>query len=91
MEVLQVAELDERRQPAFPRHVQLAAVLAQLGRDEGVAEIRIEVRLVGERVDFTRLGDRDAVLGNREAPPDSVLAEGDVVVLEPVKCWSRLP
>ena len=89
MRSLQVAELDERRQPALPRHVQLAAVLAQLGRDEGVAEIRIEVRLVGERVDFTRLGDRDAVLGNRGSRRTASSRRATLWSFEPVVLEQR--
>ena len=77
----QVAELDEHRQAPVPRRLELAAVLAQLRRDEAVAEEGVERLLVAERVHLARLDDGDAVLGDREPVPLRLLAQRDVVLL----------
>ena len=77
----QVGALDELRQLALARRVELAAVLAQLGRDVRVAEVRVELLLVGSRELLARLGGRDGVLGDGEAAAHGVLAQRDVVVL----------
>ena len=42
-----VAQLDELRQLAAPRRLELAAVLAQLGRDRLVAEELVDLVLLG--------------------------------------------
>ena len=77
----QVAALDEDRQLTAARGGQLAAVLAQLGRDVGVAEVGVELLLVGGRELLAGLGVRDRVLRDREAAANRVLAQRDVVVL----------
>ena len=76
-----VAQLDELRQLAAPRRLQLARVLAQLGRDRLVAEELVDGVLVGALEDVARLDVRDAVLRDREPAPHRVLAHRDVVVL----------
>ena len=60
---------------------QLAAVLAQLRRDVGIAEVRVHGLLVLGAEDLAGLGGRDPVLGDREAPSNRVLAKSDVVLL----------
>src|SRR5439155_17354578 len=52
---LDVTELDELRQLALARSLELTCVLPQLGRDELVAELFVYLRLVGERQLFARL------------------------------------
>ena len=77
----QVAELDERA-AARPRGPPRARrVLAQLRRDEGVAEERVELLLVAEGLHLARLDHGDAVLGDREPAPLRLLAQRDVVLL----------
>ena len=51
------------------------------GRDEAVAEEGVQRLLVAERVHLARLDDGDAVLGDREPAPLSLLAQRDVVLL----------
>ena len=77
----EVARLDERRQAAVARGLELAAVLAQLGRDEGVAEEAVELLLGAEAVHLARLDHGDAVLGDGQSATLRVLAQRDVVVL----------
>ena len=77
----EVAHLDERREPSVARRPKLAAVLAELGRDERVAEERVELRLRREVVHLARLDLADSVLRDRQPSPLRLLAEGDVVVL----------
>ena len=77
----EVAELDEPGSVAPPRRLELAAVLAQLGRDEAVAEEGIERLLVPEGMHLSGLDHRDAVLGDREPVALRLLAQRDVVVL----------
>ena len=75
------SELDERGQLALSRGVELAGVLPQLRRHELVAEEPVELLLGGERLHLAGLGDRDAVLRDRETAADRLLAERDVVLL----------
>ena len=62
-----VVELDQVRQLAFARRLQLAAALAQLRLDVGVAEALVDLGLALAEVDLAALGVGDAVLGDREA------------------------
>ena len=73
--------LDQRRQIAVPGSLELAGVLAQLGRDRLVAEEAVELLLVREPVHLAGLDHRDAVLGDRQAAALGLLAERDVVIL----------
>ena len=79
---LQVGELDEARQLAVARRLELAPVLAQLRRNPGVAEVRVDAP-PRPRPGRSRRSRRleNAVLGDREAAPDGVLPQRDVVVL----------
>ena len=91
---LDVAELDELRQLALARGLELAAVLAQLGRDELVAEVLVELLLVLElstSSDSTSviavLGDRETVLSRRSSRSATlcVLRAGEVLEQVPVR------
>ena len=76
-----VADLDEPRQLSIARRLELASVLAQLGRDEAVAEEGVERLLVPEGLHLARLDHGDAVLGNREPAALGLLSQGHVVLL----------
>ena len=76
-----VAQLDELRQLAHARRLELARVLAQLRRDRLVAEELVDRVLLGALEDVASLDVRDAVLRDREPAPHRVLAHGHVVVL----------
>ena len=78
---LQVAQLDEVGQLAEARRFELAEVLAQLRRDEVVAEQLVQLSLLGVCQHLARLDNLDAVLGDRVAVPDGVLAQRHVVEL----------
>ncbi len=71
------------REASVPGRLELATVLAQLRRDQLVAQEAVELFLGPEAVHLTRLGDRDAVLRDREPSPLGLLAERDVVVSRP--------
>ena len=75
-----VAELDELRQLAVPRRLELAAVLAQLRRDPLVAEEPVHILLRGEGVQLATLHFGDPVLGDRQSTPDGGFAQRDVVI-----------
>ena len=75
------AELDESREAALARGLELAHVLAELGRDPRVAEALVHGLLGLVREDLARLGVLDAVLGDRELPADGLLAQRHVVLL----------
>ena len=77
----QVAQLDELRQLAVPRRLELAAVLAQLRRDEVVAEEAVQLLLGARGERLAGLGVLHAVLGDGELAPHGGLAQRDVVVL----------
>ena len=79
----QVAELYELRQRALAGHLELAAVLPQLGRDEAVAEEGVPELLVPKGLQLPRLDHGDAVLGDREPVALRLLAESHVVILRP--------
>ena len=87
----EIAELDEAGKLARARRLELAAVLPQLGRDERVAEKRIEGLLVPKRVHLARLDHRDAVLGDREPAALRVLAHRDVVLLRAGEVLEQAP
>src|SRR6266498_5946256 len=74
-------QLDELRQLAPPRRLELTRVLPELRRDRLIAEEVVERVLVLGLEDLARLDRGDAVLGDREAATDGVLAHRDVVLL----------
>ena len=78
---LELALLDEPGQRSGASGLELARVLAKLGRDELVAEVGVERLLVAVRDDLARLDDGDAVLRDREAAPLRLLSHRDVVIL----------
>src|SRR4030095_1179308 len=73
--------LDQLRQLAVARRDELTAVLAQLRRDERIAEEAVELLLAlrGERL--ARLRVLHPVLRDRELVPHRGLAKRDVVIL----------
>ena len=77
----QVGELDELRESAVACGFHLARVLAQLGRNERVPQVAVQLLFASVRHDLVTLDDRHAIFGDREPPPLSLLAERDVVVL----------
>ena len=76
-----VAEGDQVGQLAFARRLQLAAPLAQLRLDVGVAERRVDVLLALAELDPAALAVGDAVLGDREAAGHRLFAQLHVVGL----------
>ncbi len=78
---LDVGELDQVGQLAFARRLQLAAALAQLRLDVGVAEPLVDLRLGRAGLDVAALGLGDPVLGDREAAGDRLFAQLHVVGL----------
>ena len=78
---LDVAELDQLRQLAFARRLQLAAALAQLRLDVVVAEALVDLLLGLAGLDLAALGLGDPVLGDREAAGDRLFAQLHVVGL----------
>ena len=76
-----VVELDQLRQLAFARRLQLAAALAQLGLDVVVAEALVDRLLALAELDLAALGLGDPVLGDREAAGDRFFAQLHVVGL----------
>ena len=70
----QLFRLDEHRQLAPPRCLELARVLTQLRRDVRVAEPLVDLLLVGSGDHFATLDVGDAVLGDRKPAAHSVLA-----------------
>jgi len=77
----EILQLDEFRELAFARRLELARVFAQLGRDELVAETLVHLLLLGELQLFARLDDGDRVLGHGQAVLHRALAQRHVVVL----------
>jgi hypothetical protein len=86
----EVAQLDELRQLAVPRRLELAAVLAQLRRDEVVAEEAVQL-LLGARVNVSPVSVFCTPYSRPRACADRRLAQRDVVILRAVKCCRRLP
>ena len=86
-----LAELDELRQLAAPRRLELAVVLAQLRRDRLVAEELVERVLVLGAEDLAGLDGGDAVLGDREPAPHRLLAHRDVVLLRAGEVLEQVP
>ncbi len=74
-----LTELDELRQPPFASGLHLAAVFAQLRRDEREPH-RVEDLLLGATTDAT-VATEYAVLVDLELPPDAEQADRDVVCL----------
>ena len=66
---------------AFAGGLQLAAALAQLRLDVGVAEPLVDPLLARAELGLAALGVGDAVLGDREAARDRFLAQAHVVGL----------
>ena len=87
----EVGALDERRQLAAPRRRELAAVLAQLGRDVRVAEVRVQLLLVrgGEHLPVSVFVTPYSETQKPRRTASSRRAT--LCSFEPVKCWSRLP
>jgi hypothetical protein len=86
-----VLQLDEAGQRPLPRGGQLAAILAQLGRDPLIAEELVELLLVGRGEDLARLRVLDAVLGHGQLPADCLLPEGDVMRLRAGEVLQQVP
>jgi hypothetical protein len=82
---------DERGEPAAPGRLQFAGVLAQLGRDELVAEPLVQLLLGAEGVHLARLDLGDPVLGDRQAAALCLLAHRDVVVLRAGEVLEQVP
>ena len=76
-----VRRLDELGQLVGARELQLAVVLAQLGRDRLVAEVAVDLVLVRRAEDLAALGVLDAPLRDAHAAPLGVLAHAHVVAL----------
>ena len=88
----QVAELDERRQLAAARRLELARVLAQLRRDERVAEMLVQLLLVARREDLAASRPSWTPYSETESPRLTAASRSATLwSFEPVKCWSRLP
>ncbi len=75
------AELDELGQLVRARQLELAVVLAQLGRDRLVAEVAVDLVLVRRAEDLAALGVLDAPLRDAHAASLGVLAHAHVVAL----------
>ena len=86
-----VADLDELRQLAAPRRLELAGRLAELGRDRRVAEVLVERVLVVGAEHVAGLNGRDAVLGDRQPAPLRLLAHRDVVILRAGEVLQQIP
>ena len=91
VQVAQVAELDEARQATVARGDELTAILTQLGRDPLVAEVPVQLLLVGRVKDVARLGVLDAVLRHDSLRRTASSRRATLCAAEPVKRWSRLP
>ena len=87
----EVLQLDERRQLAAPRRLELARVLAQLGRDEVVAEVPVQLLLAPRLHELPRLRVLDAVLRDAQTLPDGRLAERHVVLLRAREMLEQVP
>ena len=71
------SSVDQLGQLPLARRLQLAAALAQLGLDVGVAEALVDRLLAGAELDLAALDLGDPVLGDREAaarPPPRAAA-----------------
>ena len=77
----QVGLLDQHRHVAGALEAQLAAVLAQLGRDPRQPEERVDLLLGRAAVRLAGRVVEDAVLGDVQAAADDRLAQRHVVVL----------
>ena len=87
----QIALLDERGQLAVARRLQLARGLAQLGRDELVAEPLVQLP---SEVNVCTSPDSTSLIPYSEIDSPRRWASSRIATLwffEPVKCWSRFP
>ena len=84
-------ELDELGQAPFAGGLELAHVLAQLGRDPGIAEPLVHRLLGPVREDLAGLRVLDAVLGDRHLLADGLLTESDVVGLRAREVLQQVP
>ena len=75
------ADLDELGQLVLARQLELAVVLAQLGRDRLIAEVAVDLVLVGRAEHLAALDVLDAPLRDAHAAPLRVLAHAHVVAL----------
>jgi hypothetical protein len=71
--------------------LELAAVLAQLGRDPRQAEALVDLLLGRAAVRLAGRVVEDPVLGDVQALRTAASRSATLCSLEPVKCWSRLP
>ena len=78
---LDVGELDELRQLTASCGFELARVLAELGRDELIAEPLVHLLLFRELELLSGLDDGDRVLGDGQPVLHRALTERDVVIL----------
>ena len=88
---LEVAQLDELGQLPLARRLELAAVLAQLGRDPRVAQPLVELAFPGRAKHLVRLDVRDAVLGDGEPAANRLLPQRDVVGLRAGEVLEQIP
>ena len=86
-----LGQLDELRELAPARGVELAAVLPQLRRDRLVAEKLVERVLVLGLEHDAGVDRGDSVFGDREPPAHGVFAERDVVPLRPGEVLQQVP
>ena len=87
----QLSRLDEHRQLAPPRCLELARVLTQLRRDVRVAEPLVDLLLVDRGDDLAALDLGDAVLGDRQPTSLDFLAQRDVVILRAGEVLQQVP
>ena len=84
--------LDQVRQLAFARRLQLAAALAQLRLDVGVAEALVDALPRSRRASTSPLSVSVMPCSETERPrPTASSRSWTLWALEPVKCCSRLP
>ena len=85
-------ELDQLGQLALARRLELAAVLAQLGRDPLHPEQLVDLLLGGARVRWSPSRRRRSPYSLTWRPRRTASVRSASLCLpEPVKCWSRLP
>ena len=86
----QVGPLDEHGQLALPRRLELAPVLAQLGRDVRVAEVRVGSSS-SAAVNSSPVSVFVTEYSETERPRRTSSRSATLCSFEPVKCWSRFP
>jgi hypothetical protein len=87
----EVAQLDQLRELAFAGRVELTGVLTELGRDELVAKMLVELLLAARLEELLRLDVLDAVLRDGEPGADGVLTQRDVVLLRAGEVLEQIP